>query len=36
MGDVEVMFLQWFWVKDGKLQRSLVIYDPRAFLAMQG
>ena len=35
MGEVTVLFSQWFWVRDGKLQRSKVIYDPRAFLAMQ-
>ena len=28
-------FTQWFWVTDGKITRSRVIYDPRPFLEMQ-
>ena len=36
MGPTHVMFTQWFWVQDGKLKKSRVIYDPRPFLAMQG
>lgn len=28
-------FTQWFWVADGKITASRVIYDPRPFLEMQ-
>lgn len=33
MGE-QVAFTQWFWIKDGKISRSRVIYDPRPFLAL--
>ena len=29
-----VHFTQWFWVVDGRISRSRVIYDPRPFLEM--
>lgn len=32
---VPLHFTQWFWVIDGKITRSRVIYDPRPFLEMQ-
>ena len=34
-GPTTIWFSQWFWVEDGKIARSRVIYDPRAFLAMR-
>ena len=32
-GGERLAFTQWFWVEDGRIVRSRVIYDPRPFLA---
>lgn len=36
IGDVAVMFSQWFVVRNGRVRSSRVVYDPRPFLAMRG
>ena len=30
----EVLFSQWFWIADGRIAKTRVIYDPRPFFEM--
>ena len=36
LGPATVTYAHWYWVRDGKVAKAQVVYDPRACLEMAG